>query len=232
MKLERAMSSYLRRHRVPALVQVHMADDVMSGAASLLQATGLGPVFPNTVVLGKSDDPDHAEGFVRLIQLASQLRRNLVILHEDEDPGERSTAPTLLVWWGGRQQNAGLLLALGYLLLNSPEWEDASLQLNTIVFDEAERAGALQRLNAFIQHGRLRAEPSVVVAERHELFDVIRRESASAELALLGLRSFRDGETASEYAEYFTDLLRKTDGLKRVAYVHAAEDIDFQRIWE
>ncbi len=63
-------------------------------------------------------------------------------------------------------------------------------------------------------------------------FDVIARASGDSDLVLLGLRPPESDEAPEDYSEYYAQLLSNTDGLPATALVLAAEDIDFQRIFE
>jgi amino acid transporter len=228
--LKAAISGYLDRHKIPALVDVHADDDVMAGAAALVQASGVGSLHPNTVILGISERPERRLGYAQLILRVHRLGRNLILMRHPDDGASRRER--IDVWWGGRRRNAGLMLALGYLLQTSERWSGSRLRIQTIVNDDAEGGHALRRLDSLIDRGRIEATPGVVLREGRTPFDVIREASEDADLTLIGLRPPEPDETAEDYAAYYTSLLEMTDAHGATAYVLAAEDIDFLRIFE
>jgi len=232
-QMEGTIAEYLRKRRVPALVEVQIADDVFRGAEALIQASGVGPLFPNTILLGETEQPDNMTDFARLIRLAHRLRRNLVIVREAAtEPPERKQRQ-IHVWWGGQRQNAGLMLTLGYLLQASPEWHGARLAIKTIVSSQDEQSVALNRLQSLISRGRLNAEPDVLVSVgAMDAFHMITSASREADLVLLGIRPPDPEETFEDYSAYYADLLTRSEGLPVTALVLAAEDIDFQRIFD
>jgi nucleotide-binding universal stress UspA family protein len=231
-QLEGTIAEYLRKRRVPALVEVHIADDVLEGARSLVQSAGVGPLYPNTFLLGETERPENMPEFARLIRLVHQLRRNLVIVREAEDPPPPERRRTIDVWWGRERQNAGLMLALAYLLQASPEWRGARLHLKTLVDSEEEREHATAHLRELIEAGRLEAQAETLVRDRTDRFDDIREASRDADLVLLGLRPPDPEETDDDYSRYYAGLIARTDGFPPTAMVLAAEEIEFRRIFE
>jgi len=229
--LRQAIAGYLGRSRIAALVKVHTNDDVMEGASHLVQASGIGPLHPNTVILGVSQRPERLQGYARLVLQVHRLGRNLVLMGRMADV-EAPRRARIDVWWGGQRKNAGLMLALGYLLQTSDEWDGCKLRIQTIVQDEEEGEHAMARLRALIDSARIEAEPGVVLSEGRRPFDVIGDASADADLTFLGLRGPAADETVDDYAAYYTGLLAATEGHGPTAYVLAAEDIDFLRIFE
>jgi len=229
--MEDAISGYLDRLHIPALVEVHADDDVMAGASALVQSSGVGPLHPNTVILGISRRPERLEGYAKLIMLVHRLGRNLILMRTP-DEGADIERGRVDVWWGGQRQNAGLMLALGYLLQTSDQWIGSTLRIQTIVTAEKEREHALNRLRALIVRGRIKAEPGVVLMDGRSPFELIGEASSAADLTLIGLRPPDENETVAAYAAYYTQLLERTEGFGSTAYVLAAQDIDFIRIFE
>jgi amino acid transporter len=200
---------------------------------ALVQARGIGPLFPNTIVLGETERAENMEDFARLIRLTHRLGRNTVIVREAEATSAERRKRQIHVWWGGERQNAGLMLALGYLLQRSPEWYGAELTIKSIVTSTEEKAGALSRLNGIIHHGRLKADPDVIVRQGTETpFEIIGRASREADLVFLGIRPPEPDESVDDYCTYYSRLLEHTQDLPATGLVLAAEDIDFQKIFD
>jgi hypothetical protein len=184
------------------------------------------------VLLGESENPENLLGFSRLIVMVRSLKRNLVMVREADAPAQKGSGQRIDLWWSQHASNAGLMMALAYLLKTSPEWEGATLTLKTVVDDAADQPRALARLNELVQRGRFPATAEVLVRSGREVFEVMRAESQAASLVLAGIRPPAPDETAEVYAGYYQQVLQRTDGLPPTALVMAAEDIDFQRIFE
>jgi len=236
-KLAESIRHYLQRHDTQALVKVHRADTPLDGAQELVSAYGFGPLVPNTVLVGATSHPKNFEAFARLVLLCWETRRNLVVVlepHKDSEesgPTEDRTRGRVDVWWSRKQRNAGLMLALGYLLKTSASWEDSRLVLRSVVNADAQKPSALDRLARFVDQSRTDAEASVLVRGEAPVFDVIRKASDGAGLVMLGMRAPTEGETAAEYGRYYEGLLEQVRGLPPTALVLAAEEVDFHRLF-
>lgn len=233
--LEKSVKGFLRKRRINALVEVHVSENTISGAKELIRTYGLGPLAPNTFVLGETEKEEQFIAFAELILLLYGSRRNSVIVREAQGVSEKkSRDKEILVWWGGKQQNEGLMLALGYLLQSSPEWKKAKLVLNTIVRSEQERKKTTDHLRRFLEEGRIPAEARVLVETEHEnlIPTTIKQFSAGADLVFLGMRPPEEGETPEEYAAYYQTLMKSTRDFPTLVLVLAAEGIEFKDIFK
>ena len=230
--LRASIRAYLTTRRVHALVKLHPAPDVFKGAQELIQAYGFGPLVPNTILLGETERAEHVTAYVQLILLSFRMRRNLIIVRESESPARTNGLGQIDVWWARNNSNVGLMLALGYLLQTSPEWRQSTLVLKTVVEEAASHAEEQRRLETFIDQGRLEATAEVVLQREGDIFDTIRHASGRASFLFLGMRAPQENESAQDYGRSYERLLDQTEGLPPTALVLAAEDLDFQRIFE
>ena len=230
--LRASIRGYLKKRRVPALVKVHTDENVFEGARRLIKSYGFGPIVPNTVLLGETEQPEHLDEYVKLISLISKTRRNLVIVRESEKQPSVFSGRRIDIWWGRVSQNAWLMLALAYLLKTSPEWGGSKLVLKTIVDSEEDRDEAMKGLQAFVTRGRLEAEVKVLVRDEAGRFDAIRESSTGESLIFIGMRAPTPEESLDTYGQYYEELLAQTKELPPTAIVLAAEDLEFERIFE
>jgi len=230
-QLSRSLQDYLDRRKVPAFAKVYPAATPLSGARTLAQAYGYGPVNPNTILLGETERPENYREFADLLRLAHERQQNVIFVREGEEEAVTSEKESIIVWWYGAQQNLALMLALAHLLKRGEGWRRATLTLKSIVPTEKEREGALARLRTFIEKVRVDAKAEVVVEPSREVFPCIREHSAGADLVLLGMRAPEQEETAEAYADYYGHLVERSSGLPPVAFVLASEEIDFRAIF-
>jgi amino acid transporter len=224
-----SVREFLRKREVDAMVKILPAPNLLAGAESLVRAYGYGPLNPNTILLGDTENRSNFNGFADLIQLVYRTKRNLIILREgDFEVAEE--ADTIDVWWGGNENNIGLILALAFQIQKSPVWEASRLVLKTIVETEEEREAAKERLQAFIKEQRVPAETEVVLKRIPNVFDIIRQSSVDSALVFMGMRPPGDEESVEDYSRYYGNLMETTKDMPPLALVLAAENIEFRKV--
>ncbi|MCF7837471.1 MAG: Na-K-Cl cotransporter [Candidatus Marinimicrobia bacterium] len=230
-----AVTSYLRRQGVRALVKVVTAPNPYEGGRDLISTYGFGPLTPNTILIGETEAPAHFIEYAQLIRQARIRRRNLVIVRQPDDaegPADAAGDGRIDLWWRGEGQNASFMLTLAHLLGRSGAWSAARLTLNAIADDEAQGEALRAHLAAFIAEARIEAEHRVLIKTHGDVFAMIREQSRDARLVFIGLRPPGDSEEVEAYSGYYETLLRNTQGLPLTALVLAGEGIDFGRIFQ
>jgi len=232
--MEKSIHSYLKERNIPALVEVVAAENRMEGIENLVRTYGIGPLVPNTIIVGEAEDEDNIEDFARMIMMIYRSKRNLVIVRENhvKEPhiAERKH---ISCWWGGKRHNAGLMLALGYMLQTSEEWRDSKLTIKTIAKDDEDSENIHKEIDGFLKEARLIAEPDVTIYpySHSPLPTAIRDASHDADLVFIGMRPPDEDETVGSYADYYRTLMERTEGFPMLAIVLAAEEIRFQDIF-
>jgi len=227
--MEDSMREYLEKREVDAMVKIFPSPDMLSGARALVRAYGYGPLTPNTILLGDTENRASFDEFADLIQLVNRTRRNLVMLRES-DVDTADEADEIHVWWGGNKDNIGLMLTLAYQIQKSPVWKQSKLVLKTIVGTEDERGAAKERMENFIEEQRIPAKTDVLIKHLPSFYDIIRRSSAGAGLVFMGMRPPGEDETVEEYSGYYGSLMEATKEMPPLAFVLAAEAIEFRQV--
>lgn len=192
-QVKKTISDYLHKNHVPALINVTIDDDVADAVFTLVHTSGLGPIVPNTIMLGETEKEEKIEKFVETILRIHHAKRNIVIVREgfsyQTENKLNAKRKRIDVWWGREQENASLSLVLGYMLQNSAEWVGAALNLRSITSTEEDQKEAEKYLNEFIKQSRIDAKPSVTLNINDMLtpFEVIERESMDADLIFIGM---------------------------------------------
>ncbi|MDZ7705351.1 MAG: hypothetical protein U5L04_12815 [Trueperaceae bacterium] len=231
--MEAMLREYLERRGVRAFLRVISADSPFRGAEKLIETYGLGTLVPNTVVLGDSEQPKHFESYCRMLSTFYQAKRNLVIVrHSGEHSfGERQTID---IWWGGLQQNGGLMITLADLLRHSTQWRGAKIRLKMVVPSEQAAARACQNLENIAAEARAGIDPDVIVSNGESFETILHRSSRDADLVFLGLREpdYRpdDDDAASAYVDYYHRTRSLVEGLPSTVFVLAAEELAFKEI--
>ena len=227
--MESSMRDYLEKREIEAMVKIFPSSDMLQGAKALVRAYGYGPLVPNTILLGDTENRSNFTEFAQLIQLVYRTERNLIMLREsDQEPSEE--AGEIHVWWGGNKDNIGLMLTLAYQIQKSSVWQESKLILKTIVEQESEQVQATERLESFIEEQRIPAEADVLIKNSPSFYDMIRESSADAGLVFMGMRQPGEGESCEDYGRYYGGLMEATKEMPPLAFVLAAEAIEFRQV--
>ncbi|MDZ7694285.1 MAG: hypothetical protein U5K69_24720 [Balneolaceae bacterium] len=104
------------------------AADAFKGAEDLVKSYGLGNLVPNTIILGDSENELVREQYCEMLSNFHNQNRNLVIIHDNQEQQHVfGNQQTIDLWWGGIKGNGGLMMILGYLIMNSRSWLDADV---------------------------------------------------------------------------------------------------------
>ncbi len=230
-----AIRDYLKRRDVRSLVKVTRAPEVMPGLLTIINTYGFGPISPNTILIGDTEETEQFMGFTRLIMAVWRRQRNFVFVRQGVDADSDEPAATesgnIELWWQGKGPNAWFMLTLAHLLSMNPQWANAGLRLNTIIRSEEERETAEKRLQQIIQEARLDAEQRVILHQHGSVYDNIREHAQDARICFLGLRPPADDETEDAYAAYYQQLLKQTRDFPLTAFCLAHEQVAFDRIF-
>ena len=223
-ELELTIRDYLEGRDVQALVRVITAPDPFEGAERLVETYGLGPLVPNTVLLGDSEEPSHRDRYCQMLATLYQARRSVIVLRENEELqfGRRRRID---VWWGGMQANGSLMLLLAYLLRTDRSWSNAKIHLKLIVPNAAAADAARENLKELVQKLRMEVTCDVIIADGRSFEQLLHEVSADADLIFLGLAKPR-----KNYGQYYETLQARTQGLPTTVFVLAAPDFDFEEI--
>ncbi|MEL6500787.1 MAG: amino acid permease [Cyanobacteria bacterium J06623_1] len=221
LNLEKTIRDYLQKRGVRALVRVVTAEDPFDGAVKLVETYGLGPLVPNTIVMGDSEQPESRAGFCNAIAEIHESKRNLVIFHENQQQGF-GFRRKIDVWWGGMQSNGSLMLLLAYLLRTDINWRNARIYLKLVVPNQAAAAAAKDNLNNFSKSLRIDVIPKVIVADGRSFDEILQQSSGNSDLVFLGMAAPSEG-----FTDYYEKLQHKVANLPSTIFVLAAPDFAF-----
>ncbi|OLT58853.1 amino acid permease [Moorena bouillonii] len=223
-QLEQTISEYLERRSVQALVRLVTAPDPFTGARQLVDTYGIGPLVPNTVLLGDNETLSRRQPYCRLITHIHQAKRNVVILRENREQGFGSRQ-RIDVWWGGKQANGSLMLLLAYLLRSDLKWQNAEIYLKLVVPNEIAAQAARANLSNWVKQLRIGVICQVLVSEGRSFNTILHESSADADLIFMGMAIPDD-----KFTQYYESLQLKTAGLPTIVFVLAAPGFAFHEV--
>lgn len=223
--LETTIREHLKKQHVQALVRVVTAADPFEGMVQLVEVYGLGPLVPNTILLGDSEDSSRRDRYCDTILQLHQAKRSVMVLRENPERGFGKYR-RIDVWWGGMHANGSLMLLLAYLLRSTSEWRDAQIHLKLLVPKEAAVQNASANLNAMLNRLRIAAIPEVIVAANRPFEKVLHESSSNADVIFLGMAT----STKQNFKEYYEQMHARTADLPTIIYVMAAPDFAFGEV--
>jgi amino acid transporter len=218
MALEKTIRDYLSKRNVQALVRLIIADDPFKGTLQLVDSYGLGPLVPNTILIGDSENAAKRADYCALIANIHSIGRNVMVFHENKDRGFGDFR-RIDVWWGGMQANGGLMLLLAYLLRTDIKWRNAQIHLKLVVPDETAANSADHNLNNLIAQSRIKAIAQVIIAEGRSFPEILHSSSQNSDLIFLGMATPDD-----QFTFYYENLQAKISQLPTTVLVLAAPD--------
>lgn len=221
---EKQIRDYLAEKNIRSLVRVIRAENPFVGAQQLSNAYGLGPLVPNTILLGDTTDVSHHRPYADMVAHFYESRKNVIILR-DEKPMTESSSLNVDLWWGGLQGNGGLMMVLAYMMQNSPHWQQVSVTIKMVVTSDKAAREAEKNLDNLLSSIRVEFKRKILVGTKNEFFNLLTADSTKADLVMLGLRKPDAG-----FSEYFNDLKSKTSSIPRRLFVVASHDIAFKEI--
>ena len=226
INLEKTIRNYLQKRGVRALVRVVSANDPFDGAMRLVEAYGLGPLVPNTIVMGDSENEERRANFCEAVAQIHTSKRNVVIFHENPQQGFGGRR-RIDVWWGGMQANGSLMLLLAYLLITDIGWRNATIKLKLVVPDNTAAIAAKENIRNYIEDLRIKVNSEVIIANGRPFNEILHQNSRNSDLVFLGMATPTED---SDYIEYYETLRKKVENLPSTIFVLAAPDFAFGEI--
>ncbi|GAB4186874.1 MAG: Na-K-Cl cotransporter [Phycisphaeraceae bacterium] len=220
---EELLFNFIQQQDLEAFPIVVVAPDLTKGIESLVQCHGIGPLRPNTVMLGWPNTPDKAESFGSTLRTIDHLGLNIVAVKYRDETLEAWEVPrgTIDVWWRGKD-NGPLMLLLAHLLTKNDAWRSKTIRLIRVVPNEAARQEVVGHLNELIESSRIDAEPVVITMD--DPITAIHTTSREAAVVFLGLICPEKGEEK----DFYESMNALTTNLNRVIFVHSTGKVSLE----
>lgn len=200
--------------------RVDIVEEVYQGIVTVAQSYGVGSFEANTVMLGWLRKGEHRDRYVTMLRDLVRLDRSLLIVNYAQESkfGERRR---ISIWWGGLQGNGGLMLLLAFLLTAHDNWRNAEVSVITIVESVREKREAEGAIGRVLDEARVHASARVLLREDRPIAEIIKAESASTDLAIIGLALPPADQPSDAFFERMNNILR---GMPTTILVHSARD--------
>jgi amino acid transporter len=204
-----------REKVLPVFSKKIVVKDFREGLLAASQAEGFGAGSYNTVILGLPVNKRRDRENALLLRNLSFTDKNILMLKRSDQYWKDEDGP-IIVWWGGMENNARLMLILADLLRKADSTFKREIHLKSIVRDASMQEEVGELLSSTIQDLRIAAVPEVLVrVQEKEVYLTISEHSQDAGLVCMGLA------VPEPYAlkKFFTNVRRYADVLPPVLFV-------------
>ena len=203
---EKRIREYVQERGMNAFAEAKVVPDFVSGAVSVAQAHGIGPLESNSVLMGWSGTLKGREMLMTVLRDLAALEKSVLFLNMDEERGFGEQR-VINVWWGGRGGNADLMLLLGYLVSRHNDWHDAELRLTRVVDHADAEAQTRAHMTELLEDVRVDATLKIVVKQPGQpIAQLFAEHSRDVDLTFLGMQvpSEADASAVAERLEVFS----------------------------
>ncbi len=204
--------------------RVDIVPEPYRGLVTVAQSYGIGALEANTVMLGWIHKRERAQRYFSALDELHRLDNSLLLVNHDPQRGLGSYR-RIHIWWGGLHGNGAMMLLVAYLLTSHHRWRGAEVTAITVVEDEAQKVVAEAGLARVLESARLDAKPRVLLWEGRNIEEIVRAESAAADLALIGLR-LPEAYTTEETNALFDRYENLLSNLPTTILVHSGPDFE------
>jgi potassium/chloride transporter 4/5/6 len=234
-ELQKEMAARLQKQNIQSFVKINEAEKITDGMHQMMEYYGLGPLAPNTILLGGVKKEDESVDFVKVIQAAVTKQYNIVIMNDENELLKKDNGrKNIHLWWDdSNPDNSDLMLVLGYMLQRNPSSRSTRIFVKAIVADEMQKKDKLQQfLNLSIEK-RLPLDVEVLVSPTDGIdrLDLIKEFSSDASIVLMSLTPppKRD-EPVDAYISYLHRMSEATEYLPSLVLVLNSEHTPLDEI--
>lgn len=220
-KIQLSMEEKIRKNYPQMFGKVHVCESVFRGSLDVAQAYGVSGFEPNTILMGWSQDEQSAEEYTSLIRNLVYLDKSLLLFSHDEERGFGQKR-NIDIWWGGLENNGGLMLMLCAMLVEKGPWEDASVAVKMIVPEKTPISLTRRNLEKIIEHARIDAEAQIITRTPPDrpIADII-AERSKGDLILMG---FRPPDEAEAEVDFMARMQKMIELLPNALLVKSSDD--------
>ncbi|MFV0341177.1 MAG: hypothetical protein ACK5MA_11230, partial [Parachlamydiaceae bacterium] len=227
-ELRKEMMSHFKTQKVQSFIKIFESDDPADGMKQMMRFSGLGPLSPNTLLLGSLHKETKSKGFEEVIQAAYSMHYNVVIMNDDHNPFQEANPEKrdIHIWWDDQYlDNSNLMLVFSYMLQCNPIRKNSRIFVKAIVADEFQKKIKIEEFEKLSLEKRLPIDIKVYVASNGlvERMQLISEFSKNAEMTFISLAPPPVGESMEDYLNDLKIIAKGVVGLHTAGLVLSSE---------
>ncbi|KAJ3064572.1 hypothetical protein HDU99_004426, partial [Rhizoclosmatium hyalinum] len=164
-QIKQTLRDECQKYRLNAFLQVIQASSFNSGVLSAIQCIGIGPLHPNTVMLGWPQV--FTPNFVHLLHNIVLLDKAVLLvkgLNSSSKSLQVLENKTIDIFWV--LLDGGILTLIAHILMKHPSWQTCKFRI-FVIAEAVDNVEAMhENLKATLKGLRIAAEANVLVLER------------------------------------------------------------------
>lgn len=194
-EIRQDMQNSLQRHGLEAFCEVNVVQSLNTGILNVSKGHGLSGLKTNTVMFGWSGDRAGNINQLKIIRDLGLVHKNILLVKfNTQENWKEKQHHRIDIWWGGRENNGDLMLILAYMLKLNREWENARIHIRAVVETPEEQELLAKGIEESLAEARIPALVHILLKEGESFPAILKRESAGADIAFLGLMATAEGE--------------------------------------
>ncbi len=236
--MHKTLVDYFKKIGLTCLTVVQSYPTIQEGIVNQIKSFGIGPISPNTIVLGLSDFQSDTVNYLEIFDTAKMAKKNVMIF----SPGEvevsdkifmrrmRKKRKEIDIWWDGTyRNNFELMLSYTTSLTDGMIWGNADVTLKSVVSDEGAKENLEAYFHDFLTSSRLKFNLKVYTEpDSTDFLSYIAKYSEKSHLTFVGLPQ---SETEEDVIAKIAQINRQLEQMGPVALVACYDDIDHKEIY-
>lgn len=228
-EMQKEMAKRFKSFNIQCFVKVNEAKTVLDGMRQMVNYYGLGPLAPNTILLGGIKKEDNSVEFIEVMKAAILRHYNIVIMNDNNKPIELSKKHNkeIHVWWDdSNSDNSDLMLVLGYMLQRNQKKKNERIFVKAIAIDGTEKKKKYEQFQNLSIEKRLPIEVEVYISpsDLQSRLNLINEFSKDAEIVMMSLNPPpKEDEKIEEYIAYLHLLSKNMEALPSLTLTLSSE---------
>lgn len=219
---EKRLRKFIHGESLRAFPVVIVENKLAAGLETLMQAHGIGGMRPNSVLLGMPDSDDRWSELCAALRIADEYERSILLVDCDEDPAPwQPPDGSIDILWQG-EQHGELMILLGHLLRNNPEWRDKPLRILAALPPKGDADSVRTKLEDLLNLARINA--SVHAFSGDDLFVTLAKRTGNTAVLFMQF-----DPPALDQEQEFLEWTKKNGKLvPDIIYVHSAQSVSLE----
>ncbi|NNK88993.1 MAG: hypothetical protein HKO89_00135, partial [Saprospiraceae bacterium] len=179
------MHEDLTESGIEAFCEVNVVRNYRNGSLEIARAHGIAGLKSNTIMEGVSEkEESRKDQFRKLISMAESGKN---IIYSRFGPRKENAEDKILIWWGGKDNNADLMLLLAHLMRLNQDYRNYEIEIASVVRSQEKAQEFKAKIYQQLNKARIKGKVKLYIDE-NDAMEIIKTESEKNRVVMLGLK--------------------------------------------
>ncbi|MEL4454764.1 Na-K-Cl cotransporter [Lutimonas vermicola] len=167
--------------------------NIYDGITNIASTFGFSGVEPNTIMMGWPKGLENSKEYSKMTQTLLHLDYNLLYLDFDLK-NKFGNYDTVDLWWRETDsKNAEMMLNIARFIIASPRWDNPHIRVLFVNNNNVEVSVIEHKISELVDDLRVNVVIKIInnAVEQRAFYDIIKEESATTDLTLVGIPNFQ-----------------------------------------